>query len=86
MTDNDRIKIIARLIKLNEIEIDRLDEEVESKEFWEGRVKEYGRNAISRDLETTYGENLALSTANVEYLQERIKENERLIEVLRAEV
>lgn len=85
MKDDDRMLIIARLMQLNVYEADRLNEAIEAKKHWEGRVNEYGKDAGNKNLRNTYGELLDMSIKSTMHIKKRIEENERLIKALEGE-
>lgn len=83
MTDNDRIKIMARLMKLNDYEMDKLNKSKISIENYKKLIKEFGKESEPNE-ETK--EILKKRNEYIQYLKETIKENERLIKVLEGEI
>lgn len=83
MSDNDRIKIMARLMKLNDYEMDKLNKSKISIENYKKLIKEFGKES---ELNEEIKEILEKRNEYIEYLKETIKENERLIKVLEGEI
>lgn len=79
MNDNDRIKIMARLMKLNDYEMDKLNKSKISIENYKKLIKEFGKEP---ELNEETKEILEKRNEYIEYLKETIKENERLIKML----